>query len=291
MPLKNTLAETPHTANACYHCGEDCPDDNITIGEKHFCCQGCKTVFEILNDNGLCKFYDIEQKAGVSLKGRKLEQYTWLDEPEIVDQLIDFTDGRTSKITFYFPQIHCASCIWLLENLYKLSEGVLSSKVNFLKKEGYITYAPQTISLRRLVELLASIGYAPEINLGTLDRETRKPVSKRLIYQLGVAGFCFGNIMLLSFPEYLGLNASESWFRQLFGYLNILLAIPVAFYSGAGYLSSAWHSLRTRNPGIDLPLALGITVLFARSVYEILAGVGAGYLDSLAGLVFFLLIG
>lgn len=291
MPLKNTLAETPQTAIACYHCGEECPDDNITIGEKHFCCQGCKTVFEILNDNGLCRFYDIEQKAGVSLKGRKLEQYTWLDEPEIVNQLIDFTDGRTSKITFYFPQIHCASCIWLLENLYKLSEGVLSCKVNFLKKEGYITYAPQTISLRRLVELLASIGYAPEINLGTLDRETRKPVSKRLIYQLGVAGFGFGNIMLLSFPEYLGLDASEPWFRQLFGYLNILLAIPVAFYSGAGYLSSAWHSLRTRNPGIDLPLALGITVLFARSVYEILAGVGAGYLDSLAGLVFFLLIG
>ena len=141
------------------------------------------------------------------------------------------------------------------------------------------------------MELLASIGYAPEINLGSLDKESRKPHSRKLIYQLGVAGFAFGNIMLLSFPEYFGLDASEEWFRRLFGYFNILLAIPVAFYSGKDYLTAAWYSIRTRNFGIDIPLALGIIVLFFRSAFEILTGYGAGYMDSLAGLVFFLLIG
>ena len=283
------------TKTACFHCGLSVPasetKEAIRIEDKHFCCEGCKMVYEILNANDLCRYYEIEQNAGISLKGRKLEQYAWLDDPEIMEKLTDFTDGRSTKVSFYLPQIHCASCIWLVENLYKLSPGISGSKVNFLKKEAYITFVNGETTLRKVVELLASIGYAPEINLGSLEKENKKPVSRRLIYQLGVAGFGFGNIMLLSFPEYFGLNASEEWFRRLFGYFNILLAIPVAFYSGKDYLTAAWYSLRTQSFGIDIPLALGILVLFSRSVFEIVTGSGAGYMDSLAGLIFFLLIG
>ncbi len=283
------------TKTACFHCGLPVTalenKDSIRIEDKYFCCEGCKMVYEILNTNDLCRFYEIEKNAGISIKGRKQEQYAWLDDPEVIEKLTDFTDGKVARVTFYLPQIHCASCIWLVENLYKLSPGITGSKVNFLKKEAYITFTTAETSLRKIVELLASIGYAPEINLGSLDKENKKPVSRRLIYQIGVAGFGFGNIMLLSFPEYFGLDASEEWFRRLFGYFNILLAIPVAFYSGKDYLTAAWHSLRTRNFGIDIPLALGIVVLFFRSAFEIISGAGAGYMDSLAGLVFFLLIG
>ncbi len=248
-------------------------------------------VYEILQSNDMCQFYDIGQNAGVSLKGRRLEQYAWLDDEEVASKILDFNDGRIAKVAFHLPQIHCASCIWLLENLYKLTPGIRDSKVNFLRKEAAITFNPSETSLRKIVELLASIGYAPELNMATLEKGERKPYKRRLIYQLGVAGFAFGNIMLLSFPEYLGLGEGEATFRQLFGYINILLALPVLLYSGQDYLMSAWHSIRTWNPGIDVPLALGMTVLFARSAYEILSGTGAGYMDSLAGLVFFLLIG
>lgn len=248
-------------------------------------------VYEILQSNDMCQFYEIEEKAGVSLKGRKLEQYAWLDDAEVASKILDFNDGRIARVAFHLPQIHCASCIWLLENLYKLAPGIRDSKVNFLRKEAAITYNPNETSLRKIVELLASIGYAPELNMATLEKGERKAYNRRLIYQLGVAGFAFGNIMLLSFPEYLGLSEEEATFRQLFGYINILLALPVFLYSGQDYLKSAWHSLRTWNPGIDVPLALGMTVLFLRSAYEIISGAGAGYMDSLAGLVFFLLIG
>jgi Cu+-exporting ATPase len=294
-PSLSIVEEAVKNEALCYHCGLPANDatngQSILHDDKVFCCEGCKTVYEILNANDLCGFYDLDQKAGISLQGRKLEQYNWLDEPDIQERLINFTDGTHSKVTFYLPQIHCASCLWLLENLYKLSPGIKASKVNFLKKEAYITFANQTTSLRKIVELLASIGYAPDINLGSLDQASKKPVSRTLIYQLGLAGFAFGNIMLLSFPEYLGLDESETWFRNLFGYLNILLATPVVLYSGRDYLKGGWHSLRTLNPGIDIPLALGIIVLYLRSAYEIIAGTGGGYMDSLAGLVFFLLIG
>src|SRR5690606_30116839 len=126
-----------------------------------FCCAGCKMVYEILNTNDLCAYYQIEKNAGISLKGKKLDQYAFLDDDEVTERLIDFSNGEISKITFHLPQIHCASCIWLLENLWKLNEGIQYSKVNFLKKEIYLTYRHDQTSLRKIVELLASIGYTP----------------------------------------------------------------------------------------------------------------------------------
>lgn len=277
---------------ACYHCGEACEADSVLLDDKSFCCEGCKTVFEILNNNDLCQYYDLDENAGISLKGRTTLEYAFLDDPSVKERLLDFTNGRISKVSFYLPQIHCASCIWLLENLYKLNDGITQSRVNFLKKEVFITYMEDSSSLRKIVELLASIGYAPNINLGDLDQEQKPVIERKFYYKMGVAGFAFGNIMLLSFPEYLGLNKSiDGMFFQVFGYLNIILALPLVFYSGSDYLQSAWRGLKQKTLNIDVPISLGILTLFGRSVFEILTHSGAGYLDSLAGLIFFLLIG
>ena len=253
-------------------------------------------VYEILNENDLCTYYDLEgDKAGISLKSSKdVSDYEVLEDEDVQKRLIDFENDTIVKVTFYMPQIHCTACIWLLENLYKLQPGIAQSKVNFLKKETYITYKKSEITLREVVRLLASIGYAPEINLKDLDEDNpkRSKTDKTFFYKLGVAGFAFGNIMLLSFPEYLGLNkAFEGDFARFFSYLNIALALPVLLFSATEYYLSAWLSLKQKQPNIDIPIALGITVLFLRSLFEILSQTGAGYLDSMAGLVFFLLIG
>ena len=286
----------PTTKTNCYHCGEHCDHQDIHIEEKIFCCDGCKMVFEILNENDMCTYYNLENnKAGISLKsGKDVSDYEVLEDIDVQKRLIDFENDEIVKATFYMPQIHCTACIWLLENLYKLHPGIAQSKVNFLKKETYITYRKSETTLREVVRLLASIGYAPEINLKDLDEDNpkRSKASKTFIYKLGVAGFAFGNIMLLSFPEYLGLNKTiDGDFARFFSYLNIVLALPVLFYSATEYYQSAWLSLKQKRPNIDIPIALGISVLFLRSIFEILSQTGAGYLDSMAGLVFFLLIG
>jgi Cu+-exporting ATPase len=292
---KDAAAEkTPHKAsNECHHCGEPCDaTDPIKLDDKQFCCHGCKTVFEILSNNDMCQYYDLDEQAGISLKGRSSEEYAFLDATDIQEKLVDYRDADHTKVTFFIPQIHCASCIWLLEKLYRLHPGVTTSKVNFVQKEAYITFEQEQISLRQLVELLASLGYAPSINLSNLDRTDKPIIDRSFYYKLGVAGFAFGNIMLLSFPEYLGLNKTmDPYFFHLFGYLNILLALPLVFYSGQGYLQSAWNGLKQRVLNIDVPISIGILTLFVRSVYEIVSHTGAGFLDSLAGLVFFLLVG
>ena len=290
MTINNIIVGSVADKLSCYHCGEDCPDDSINIEDKYFCCQGCKLVYEILNTHELTQYYDIDNKPGISMRGVSNQQYAWLDDEDIAVQLVDFRDERLTRLTLQLPQIHCASCIWLLEHLYRLQPGVIQSKVNFMKKEAYVTFEHEAVSLRAVVELLARIGYPPQLNLDSLSGDrTAKAVDRTLYYQLGIAGFAFGNIMLLSFPEYLGLE--ESQFRSWFGYLNILLALPVLLYSARSYLLSAWNGLKEGYLNIDVPITLGILTLFGRSVFEILANTGAGYLDSLAGLVFFLLIG
>lgn len=278
---------------ACYHCGDTCPSEPVEFDGKHFCCEGCKTVYEILNQNGLCTYYDLEKHPGLTLKpGRQEDRFAYLEIPEVESKLLDYADGQKAKVTFYLPGVHCASCIWLLENLHKLHPGISHARVNFVRKEIYLTFIRKEVTLRQLVELLASIGYEPEINLESLEKKSVSPARKSFFYKLGIAGFCFGNIMLLSFPEYLGLDweIDTEWGR-MFGYLQWLLVLPVFFYSSSVFFQSAYLGLRQSRLNIDVPVSLGILVLFLRSSYDIFVLDTAGYLDSLAGLVFFLLAG
>ena len=275
----------------CYHCGDICADSTISIGEKVFCCNGCKTVYEILHENKLEEYYKIDKTPGVSPKNSFSKKFDYLEEEQIIEKLIDFKDENISLITFSIPQMHCSSCIWLLENLYKLNDGINFSQVNFLKKQLTVRFQHDTISLKSLVMLLTSVGYEPQIKLDSLEKKKDTSTNKKLYYKIGIAGFCFGNIMLLSFPEYLSLGLKDVFFKNLFGTLNLILALPVVFYSASDYFISAFKGLRKKIVNIDVPISLGIIVLFIRSIVEIGATGGAGYFDSLTGLVFFLLIG
>ncbi len=293
MPDSPKGRDASAVMNSCYHCGEDCGAVPIVFDEKSFCCQGCRTIFEILSQSNASEYYRFETHPGLTAGNREVgSRYAYLDNEEIRRELLEFSEDGVSKVKLFIPAIHCSSCIWLLENLQRLNDGVMYSTVSFIKKEVIITFHDAKLSLRELVELLVSINYIPQINLDSVDKGAKRKVNRGIYYRLGVAGFCFGNIMLFSFPAYLSVDDSiEHLLRQNFGLLNILFGIPVAFYSGSVFLVSAWKGLRKRFVSIDVPIAAGILVLFFRSTYEIISGTGPGFMDSLAGLVFFLSIG
>lgn len=283
-----TATERQHK---CYHCGEDCDDDELKYHDKFFCCLGCKSVFEILSDNGLCDYYNLEQTPGISLKTGIIEQrFAYLSNEAIQQKLHQFLSPSRNVITFHIPVIHCSSCIWLLENLDRLLTGVLHTRVNFPKKALTITYDPSGLTLPDLVAYLARLGYEPLITLADKPSGKIKKLNQLLYLKIGIAGFCFGNIMLLSFPEYLGLENVDEVLKKLFSYLSAFLSLPV-LYAASPYFSAACKGIRQRYFNIDIPIALGIITLFLRSFYEILTDNGPGYFDSMAGLVFFLLIG
>jgi len=277
----------------CYHCGDACRDEHIIYDGKDFCCNGCKTVYEILQENDLCTYYDFDKNPGLTIKSKSFDnKYAYLDNEDIANILLDFKDGKRAIVRFYVPSIHCSSCIWLLENLYKIKEGIYASRVNFGKKEVSIDFDPDVISLRQIVELLATIGYEPLISLEDQEKKQVKTINRSLIIKIGVAGFAFGNIMLLSFPEYFGFEGlQDAFLKRFINYLNMALSLPVILYCSSDYFKSAIGGLRQRYINIDVPISLGILALFSRSIYEIMILQGPGYLDSLAGLVFFLLVG
>jgi P-type Cu+ transporter len=275
----------------CYHCGTTANQSRIELDGKLFCCTGCKAVYQILVQSELCRYYDFERSPGLTPSLRPAPRFEFLDDPVVLQQLLDYSEGSTCVLTLHVPQMHCSSCIWLLEHLYRLDGGIEFSRVDFLKKTLFLRFTNAKTSLRRIVALLASLGYEPELSLGNTTK-VKSPSTHRMLYlKLGVAAFCFGNIMLFSLPEYLAGSKADFSSRSLFEYLNLLLALPVAFYSSSLFYVSAFQGLRRRAINIDVPIALGIAVVFLRSAVEVIAGIGPGYFDSLTGLVFFLLIG
>lgn len=275
----------------CYHCGQDCPDDSISIEDKNFCCNGCKNVYEVLNQNQLCNYYSFQDNPGISPSAVYEQKFDYLNDQDVINKLIEYRDEKFFIVTFYIPQMHCSSCIWLLENLFKLNTSIIESRVNFVRKELTVKFLWEKVSLKEIVILLASIGYEPQISLDTQENKRTVNTNRKLYYQIGVAGFCFGNIMLFSFPEYLSIDVQDKLLKDFFSYLNFFLSIPVFLYSSSGYFISAFKGLKKKIINIDVPLALGILVLFLRSSYEVIFQIGPGYFDSFAGLVFFLLIG
>lgn len=276
--------------SVCYHCGLPCPEEYWSVDDKKFCCTGCQTVYQILNENNLCEYYTLDRNPGIRQQEASMDTYAFLDEKEIRRKLMEFDSDALGRIEWQIPSIHCASCIWLLENLRSLQPGILKSEVNFSRKTVRMDFAPREVALSSIARTLSSLGYAPQIHLAAASKKDG-PSNRGLLIKLAVAGFCFGNIMLLSFPEYLGLDDTDTTLRHLFSLLNICLALPVVVYSGQDYFIAAWKSFRQRAINIDVPIAVGLAALLLRSVYDILTQMGPGYLDSLTGLVFFLLIG
>ncbi len=278
----------------CYHCGEPCKETTIHLEEKAFCCDGCKLVFEILYENNLCTYYDVAKSSGNSPDSSVyVGKFTYLKQPEVLKQLLHFSSESQHHIKLFVPRIHCSSCIWLLENLQKLDGGVISSSVNFPRREVNIVYNPAQTDLSKIAARMASIGYEPHISLGDIDKIQRRKAVRGQWLKIGVAGFCFGNIMMMSFPEYfsIGSLAGQESLQQTFIWLNFALALPVLFYSAQEFFVSGWTALRNKHLNIDLPIAAAVLMTFLRSVYEITSGTGAGYFDSMAGIVFFMLIG
>lgn len=285
------MIQTPTIAKtSCYHCGDDCLTQEFQIEEKQFCCHGCKSVFEILSANKLCSYYNYNDHPGAT-RAKTDKRFDYLSDPTIISELIDYTDEKITIVNFYIPHIHCSSCLWLLEQLNKINPAVHYCRVDFLKKQLNIRFDHHKLSLKELVELLYDIGYEPMISLQDIIKNQNAVTKDNLVSKIAVAGFCFGNVMLLSFPEYLGISSFEQSFKFFFGIVNILICVPVVFYSGWGYFVSAWQNLKNKVLNIDFPLALGIAVLFLRSVLEVMTKSGAGFSDTLCGLVFFLLVG
>ncbi len=282
------------TATACYHCGETNTTTLIAFDNKTFCCAGCKSVYEILQEHNLCGYYTLTETPGVTQQRTHVNTFfDFLDEASVQDKLIYFKDGPLYHVKFTLPNMHCSSCIWLLEHLYKLNAGIVSSTVNFLEKEIRVVFHSEQVSLKELVVLLKKVGYEPRLALDDLTGKPSKEVDRKQLYKIAISGFCFGNIMMLSLPDYFaaGNFLNDGRLNLVFNYLTLVLSLPVFFYTAREFFVSSWQQLMLKKLNIDIPIALAILITFVVSVYRILVEHQLGYMDTMAGIVFFMLLG
>ncbi len=296
LTLEPSATSTATSANpqvVCRHCGGSCVASPVISPEGRFCCLGCEAVFSVLQRCGFQGFYGCDAAPGVSQKSRAgldPSRFACLDDPAIAARLVEFDDGCIAVATFSIPTIHCASCVWLLEQLWRFDPGTIRSEVDLQRRLLRVEYRPADTSPRRIAEQLAGLGYEPALSAEDTPASER-PVRRRLYLQIGVAGFAFGNIMLFSIPRYANGAPLEREFQTLFNVLNVVLALPVLLFSASDYFRRAWLAARHATPALEVPVALGLAVLFTRSVADIASSRGEGFMDSFAGLVFFLLLG
>lgn len=282
------------TVTSCFHCGVK-TRHAIVYEEHEFCCNGCKNVYHILNKNNLCKYYDLNNQPGnnVQAVSENYAKFNFLEDEQLLQPLLTFDGPELRKLTFYLPQIHCSSCLYLLENLHRINPNISSAQLNFTKKELSISYVKSAITAKEIAILLSQLGYEPYFSLSDVKNADSKHgvVRNKRLYRLGVAGFAFSNIMLMSFPEYFDWGKDVDGLGVYFQWFNFILSIPVFFYSAQEFYAIAWGGLKKKYLTIDLPIVLALVITFTRSIYEITSQSGPGYFDSLSGIVFFMLLG
>jgi len=283
-------------SESCYHCG--LPVDvqgefTVTIAdnEREFCCHGCLTVCQTIYAAGLQSFYNKtpegEKLAPPPAIPAELTSY------DLDDVQADYLDTSQSQRTMHLlvEGIHCAACVWLIENALSTLPGVLHAEVNLTAKRLHLRWDNAQIKLSQVLQKLAEIGYSavpfdPETAEGALAKRHRS-----LLYRMAFAGFAMMNMMWISIALYSG--ADEGEFRNWFHWVGLLIVTPTLLYSGYPFIRNGLLGLRRRYLTMDLPIAIGATSTYLYSCYVTLTQPSSGqvYFDTVVNFLFVILVG
>ncbi len=296
------------TATTCTHCGADLlgaglpalRPDPATGDALRFCCEGCRVVYGILAGEEGGVYYDLLDQSGTrapraGLTPEYREYLEGLKDPETLRRIGRWEAG-SHALTLECPDMSCAACGWLMERVLGETPGVLDYDVDFVHGEMHIRYDAGVTMLPNVLETVGGYGYAFKPKSAAAPR----PVLDRAAWmRLAVAAACFMNAMAFAFGPYIGFGRgmSDEWIRAL-GVWTFISALPAVFYSAFPFYQGAWRALRGRAFTIDITVTIGIILAFSVSLASLFDAVpsanGLGhfnYGDTLAGLVFFLLLG
>ncbi|MCA9131926.1 MAG: heavy metal translocating P-type ATPase [Planctomycetales bacterium] len=279
----------------CVHCGlpTDCSTDSDP--SRVFCCAGCLGAYQLIHGWGLEDFYALREQmksSGTARAASKDSRYEQFDSLEFLgpSRPTEFSDG-TCGAEFAVHGLHCGACAWLIENAAAREAGLLSARVRMSDHTVRVQFDPQRTKLSRVARLFDSLGYG----LAPIDAQRDRQIqiaSRRLLVQIAIAGFLAANAMWIAVALYAGeYSGVEPQYRYFLGLVGISLGVSAVLGPGRTFLVGALASLRTGTPHMDLPVALGLGVGGLVGTVNAVVGRGHVYFDSLATLVFLLLIG
>ena len=268
----------------CAHCGLPVP-----AGRDTYCCSGCEIVAGAIAANGLEQFYALrERPEPASSTGRA---YTELDDSAFQRVHVDLVAGGMAHAALYLEDLRCTACLWLVESAPRCVPGTVDVRVDLGRSRADVTWNPARTKLSTIARFLDRVGHPPHPYRG-LDRDRqRRREDRALLIKLGVAGAAMGNLMLLAIALYAGLfggmtRADATFFR----WASMMVAVPGLGYAATPMFRTAIGALRARRLHLDLPLSIGIAAGLGWGALNVLRGAGEIYFDSLAMLVFLLLV-
>ena len=283
-----------HAAAApCWHCGlpvttGDRFSAEIEGDTRRFCCPACLTVAETIVAGGLGSYYRYREGSGLRPEAAPDPSAAY-DDPDLQQRFVR-RDGDTATVTLLIGGIHCAACVWLLENYLGQLPGVAQVSVSQSEERAVIQWRPAETKLSELFAAIARIGYEPQLYSGEKLRELQQREQHRALRRLGVAGIGMMQVGMFAVALYAaGEDGMALEHRQLLRWVSLLVAIPVVFYAARPFFAGAWRGLKTRQPGMDLPVAVAIGLAFAASTWATVTGGGEVYFDSVAMFTFLLL--
>ncbi|KAA5545206.1 heavy metal translocating P-type ATPase [Roseiconus nitratireducens] len=279
----------------CDHCGLPAPAP--ADGQLAFCCNGCRGAYELIHHWGLGDYYALRDGEAAAIDERA-GCFDDLDRPDLLGRSaptpIESGDGqRWLKTRLSVSGIHCAACLWLLEKAPTRLEGWHRSAVQMHDRTIEIVFDPGRIRLSQIAQVLARLGYTVTPLMDSVDADGESDQeSQRLLVDIAIAGFCAANAMWLAVALYAGdFTGIAAEHASVFRVAGVLLGCVAVIFPGRVFFRGAMASLKTRTPHMDLPVALGLSAGLLGSLYGLLDASREVYFDSIAALVFFLLVG
>lgn len=265
----------------CQHCGIDC--------KQQFCCTGCEFIYKMINSSGLEHFYEL--RDSFIKKDRKVAQptqvsYQHFDQAEFIQRYVKIDSKGYKNVEFYLEGVHCAGCLWLLEKLPQILQGVVQARLNFERAIIKITF--DQVKLSQIASMLDAFGYpAHPLNQ---QKEIQAKEEKMALLRLGVAGLCAANTMMFAVSLYQGqFTGIESKYALYLRYLSFFVSLPAFLFSAQPFFKGAFQSLKLKQLHIDLPIVFGLLLGFFASSFNTFMGREHIYFDSLTALIFLLL--
>ncbi|BAU50120.1 cation transporter [Sulfurifustis variabilis] len=298
--MKPAVREAPAEAPepVCFHCGLPVPPGAAFAVEfegvrRPLCCRGCEAVARAIIDGGLADYYRFRTAAaptGREVVPEFLRQAAVYDHPEVQKSFVARAGEDLKEASLILEGITCAACVWLNERHLARLPGVREVAINYATRRARVVWDERRIRLSEIIEAVSRIGYLahpydPVRSQRLLERER-----KQMLRRLGVAGILGMQVMTLSVALYVGdWSGVEAQLRTFFHWISLGLTLPVLLYSAQPFFRAAWRDLRMGQPGMDVPVALGMTAAFAGSLWATVTGQGVIYYDAVAMFAFFLL--
>jgi len=277
----------------CAHCGLVVPPGRRDPSAAHqFCCQGCSTVWSIIHEHGLERFYRLRAPAPARPARTSERTYEELDDPTFQARACRVDAGGVLTTELHLEGVHCGACLWLLEKLPRAARGVIDARLDLVRSRLTVRWNPREIRLSGIARQLDSLGYRPHAARGLREEEIRRREDRAMLARIGVAGAVAGNVMAIAFALYGGLlHGMEPEYATLFRWASLIITLPALVWGGGVFFRGAWAALRTRSLHMDLPISVGLLAGFGHGVAMTMLDRGHVYFDSITALIFLLLVG